>query len=341
MGNLSHDIEENISILQSVINSALDAVIVIDEGGVITEWNHQAEHIFGWNRDEVLGKLLSDKIIPSEDKSPLDKSIELFLASGDKLDRSKRRKIEVINEAGVKFPIELTTSPNKVNEKYFFSLFIRDLRETHKSVNLLKAINELALSLLGKTNLEEIAWVITQNTIELLGLEDCVIYILDHENNTLHQIAAYGPKSPDGKHIENEISLMVGQGIVGRAAATKRPVLVNDTSLDAAYVLDDHFRYSELAVPILYEGEVIGVIDTEHQQKNFYTKEHLYAFTTIANLTSSKINSAIQALKRQEVEKSLTESEERWQNLVENMPEALQISKNGKVLYMNPAGLKP
>ena len=44
--------------------------------------------------------------------------------------------------------------------------------------------------------------------------------------------------------------------------------------------------------------------------------------------------------KEKEIEISLKESEERWQNLVENMPEALQISVEGRVVYMNPAALR-
>ena len=340
MNSLSFKFQKSKSILQSVINSAFDAVIISDSNGRITEWNYQAENIFLWKRAEILGQLLPEIIIPLNHRSVYTEKISHFFNHSKALAFDKRFEITAVNKRKTQFPIELTIIPKKIDGDYLFIYFIRDLKETKRSQVTLNAINKLAISLLGKNELEEIAWEITQNTIELLGLEDCVIYILDSAKDQLNQIAAYGPKNPDGKRIENEISLKVGQGIVGRAAATKKPVLVNDTSLDKAYVVDDDFRFSELAVPIVYEGNVIGVIDSEHHQRNFYQKEHLEAFTTIANLTSSKINSAINSRKRKEVEISLKESEERWQNLVENMPEALQISVEGRVVYMNPAALR-
>lgn len=340
MSDLSQRIKQNESILRSIINSALDAVIVIDERGIITEWNHQAEQTFGWDRNWAIGKRLSDTIIPTEYREAHERGMKHFLKTGEGPVLNKRIEITAVDSKGRVFPVELTIIPNKVDGVFFFSSFVRDITEAKKSERTLKAINDLAISLLGKNHLDEIAWEITQNTIEVLGLEDCVIYVVDEKDGRLHQVAAYGPKNPDGFEIANRISLAIGEGIVGRAAHLKQPVLVNNTQNDASYKVDDASRLSELAVPIIYEDQVIGVIDSEHPDVDFYQKEHVDVFTTIANITSSKINSAITSKKREEAEKSLKESEERWQNLVENMPEAIQISKNGEVIYMNPAGLR-
>ena len=340
MSDLSQRIKQNESILRSIINSALDAVIVIDERGIITEWNHQAEQTFGWDRNWAIGKRLSDTIIPTEYREAHERGMKHFLKTGEGPVLNKRIEITAVDSKERVFPVELTIIPNKVDGVFFFSSFVRDITEAKKSERTLKAINDLAISLLGKNHLDEIAWEITQNTIEVLGLEDCVIYVVDEKDGRLHQVAAYGPKNPDGFEIANRISLAIGEGIVGRAAQLKQPVLVNNTQNDTSYKVDDASRLSELAVPIIYEDQVIGVIDSEHPDVDFYQKEHVDVFTTIANITSSKINSAITSKKRAEAEKSLKESEERWQNLVENMPEAIQISKNGEVIYMNPAGLR-
>lgn len=340
MSDLSQRIKQSESILRSIIDSALDAVIVIDERGIITEWNHQAEQTFGWNREWAIGKRLSETIIPQEYRAHHERGMKHFLKTGEGPVLNKRIEITAIDAKERVFPVELTIIPNKVDGVYFFSSFVRDLTEAKKSERTLKAINDLAISLLGKNNLDEIAWEITQNTIAVLGLDDCVIYVVNEKDGRLHQIAAYGPKNPKGHEISNQITLEIGEGIVGKAAQQKQAILVNDTSKDANYKVDDATRLSELAVPIIYEDQVIGVIDSEHPEKDFYQKEHLDVFTTIANLTSSKIKSAINAKEREEAEKSLKESEERWQNLVENMPEAIQISIDGKVIYMNPAGLR-
>lgn len=340
MSDLSQRIKQSESILRSIINSALDAVIVIDECGIITEWNHQAEQTFGWDRTWALGKKLSETIIPKEYREHHERGMKHFLKTGEGPVLNKRIEITALNCNGRTFPVELTIIPNKVDGVFFFSSFVRDLTESKKSERTLKAINDLAISLLGKSNLNDIAWEITHNTIEVLGLEDCVIYVLDEEDSKLHQIAAYGANNPDSLEITNKIRIEIGEGIVGRAAKLREPIVVNNTQEDALYKVYDARRQSEIAVPIIYEDQVIGVIYSEHSEKDFYQKEYIEVFTTIANLTSSKIKSAIVSKKREEAEKSLKESEERWQNLVENMPEALQISRDGEIIYMNPAGLE-
>lgn len=340
MSDLSQRIKQSESILRSIINSALDAVIVIDECGIITEWNHQAEQTFGWDRTWALGKKLSETIIPKEYREHHERGMKHFLKTGEGPVLNKRIEITALNCNGRTFPVELTIIPNKVDGVFFFSSFVHDLTESKKSERTLKAINDLAISLLGKSNLNEIAWEITHNTIEVLGLEDCVIYVLDEEDSKLHQIAAYGANNPDSLEITNKIRIEIGEGIVGRAAKLREPIVVNNTQEDALYKVYDARRQSEIAVPIIYEDQVIGVIYSEHSEKDFYQKEYIEVFTTIANLTSSKIKSAIVSKKREEAEKSLKESEERWQNLVENMPEALQISRDGEIIYMNPAGLE-
>lgn len=84
----------------------------------------------------------------------------------------------------------------------------------------------------------------------------------------------------------------MGNGIVGTVALTGKPLLIADTSKDERYVVDDVARLSELAVPILHENKVIGVIDSEHPQKNFFSHEHLKALSTIASISANKIAEA-------------------------------------------------
>jgi signal transduction histidine kinase/CheY-like chemotaxis protein len=74
---------------------------------------------------------------------------------------------------------------------------------------------------------------------------------------------------------------------------------VNDTRVDKRYILDDSFRCAELAVPILLEGEVIGVLDSEHPEPHFFSDEDVKLFTTIASLASTRIHTAL-ALERLE-----------------------------------------
>lgn len=326
--------------MRTVIDSALDAVIVIDEKGIIIEWNQQATQTFGWERSWAIGRRLSDTFLPQRYREAHERGMQHFLQTGDGPVLNKRLELTAVNKDGKEFPVELSIIPNKMDGVYFFSSFVRDLTEIKKTERTLNAVNELAVTLLGKNSIEEIAWEITKNTMGLLDLEDCVIYILDEEKQELYQTAAFGAKNPEGYTIKNPLVIPVGKGVVGQSALHKQTILLNNTLEYPEYIVDGGINQSELAVPIIHDGKVIGVIDSEHHEKNFYKKNHIDAFTTIASVCSGKLNSAINIRKREEVERSLRESEERWQNLIVHLPEAVQITKDGKILYINPAGVK-
>ncbi|MCF0074690.1 histidine kinase [Dyadobacter sp. CY261] len=154
-------------------------------------------------------------------------------------------------------------------------------------------IEYFANSVYGDNSVNEICWDIARNCISKLHFEDCVVYLLDKESNKLIQKAAYGPKSPKEYEILNPIEIPVGEGIVGATAATGLPQIIADTSKDPRYIVDDLARLSELAVPILHEGQVIGVIDSEHPRKNFYNNDHVRAISTIAAISANKITEAM------------------------------------------------
>lgn len=151
------------------------------------------------------------------------------------------------------------------------------------------AIDYFARSGDENTSVEYILWDIAMNCISRLGFEECVIYLVDHERNTLVQKAAYGPKSNRQFEINNPIEIPIGKGITGYVANTGVAEIVSDTVLDPRYVVDDQVRRSEITVPIMFEDRVIGIIDSEHRRKNFFTQDHLQTLEIIAGICSVKI----------------------------------------------------
>ncbi|WP_310587257.1 ATP-binding protein [Fibrella aquatilis] len=150
-------------------------------------------------------------------------------------------------------------------------------------------INYFATSLYGKNTVDEILWDVAKNCIARLGFVDCVIYLLNDEQTALIQKAAYGNKNPEAYAIFNPIEIPLGTGIVGTVAVTGKPETIADTTQDPRYIVDDEVRYAELAVPLLLQNKVIGVIDSEHPQKGFFQEHHREALQTIAAICSSKI----------------------------------------------------
>ena len=157
----------------------------------------------------------------------------------------------------------------------------------------LEILHSFTLRQAELVSVDDIVWNIAKTAIGELGFEDCVVYLLADDGKTLEQRAAHGPKNPVAREIFNRITLQVGEGIVGSVAATGKLEWISDARTDPRYVADDDFRLSELAVPMTRHGRVIGVLDSEHHQANFFTEEDVHLFTTIAALASTRIDTAL------------------------------------------------
>ena len=165
-----------------------------------------------------------------------------------------------------------------------------DLKEREKIDDI---IQYFATSLYGKNTVEEILWDVAKNCISQLGFVDCVIYLMDESSQELVQMAAFGNKSPEGTQIVDPLRIPLGKGIVGNVAANGGIENIGDTSMDPRYLVDDERRYSELSVPIIHKEKVIGVIDSEHPEKEFFQERHVEALKTISAICGSKIAQAL------------------------------------------------
>jgi ligand-binding sensor domain-containing protein/putative methionine-R-sulfoxide reductase with GAF domain len=170
-----------------------------------------------------------------------------------------------------------------------------------------KAVNYFALSGSRDAATTDLIWDIARNCISRLGFVDCVIYLVDEKRKMLIQKAAYGDKSLRDYEIANPIEIPIGEGITGHAAKTGTSLLVNDITKDSRYIVDDEARSAELAVPIIHDGKVIGVIDSEHPRKNFFTAEHRKTVEQIAAICSSKIARTLAVEAMQQAENKLGE----------------------------------
>lgn len=155
-------------------------------------------------------------------------------------------------------------------------------------INHLKAIQHLSEVINSLDTVEKIATNITDDIIKYLGYEDCVIYTINTTKD-LVQIAAFGDKKSFKNKVKNPLTIKFGENIVGKVAQTGKPLKIDDTDKFSNYLIDDKKRFSELTVPIKINETVIGVIDTEHSKKNFYTDEDLITLQAIANIISLRL----------------------------------------------------
>jgi len=282
---------------RQILENALDGVVGMDSRGRINRWNKRAEEIFGWKLEEVLGKRLGETIVPQHHREGHENGFSRFVQTRQSHMLDTRIEIEALHRSGRLFPIELAITAIEDEDGPSFNAFINDIserkqieRERQQDLEVEQAVNQFSQTLFLQNTVDEVLWDLAKNCISSLGFEDCVIYMMNDEGTELVQKAAYGPKNPIDLDILNPIVIAVGQGIVGSVAATGEHELIGDTSQDARYILDDEMRFSEIAVPIISNGKVIGVIDSEHHQRNYFADKHLRVLQTIASLVSNRID---------------------------------------------------
>ena len=159
-------------------------------------------------------------------------------------------------------------------------------------------------SLLLKNDIDDILWDVTKNLIAKLGFEDCLIYTWNDDKTKMVQRAGFGVKDSKELLVQFPYELAPGEGIVGSVAATGEALIIPDTRKDSRYLAEGYSGLSEIAVPIKYEEELLGIIDSEHSQPGFFNEDHLQMITTIGTLIASKIKAieADQQLRKQKEE---------------------------------------
>lgn len=204
----------------------------------------------------------------------------------------------------------------------------------------LAVVADLAHALVTTTDLNELLTRIVTATGDVLKFDDCILYLWNRTRQKLVQRAAYGPKlDPEDGRVLNAIELDLDQGIVGAVARSQKPEVISDVRNDPRYVSDIEGTLSEITVPIVYRGSLIGVIDAESFELGAFTQDDLAILTTFANLCASALIT-LNHLKRERAHanRALASSEARYRDVVELSSDMIYTTTpDGVVDYVNPA----
>jgi len=141
MKQVDERMRQSESHLRAVFDAALDAVIGMDDQGRITEWNKQAETIFGWQQAEALGLRLHDIIAPAEHRVAHQSGMAHFLATGQSTILNRRIEINALRRNGEEFPVELSILPFKTAAGYQFTAFLADISQRKAKETQLQEIS--------------------------------------------------------------------------------------------------------------------------------------------------------------------------------------------------------
>jgi PAS domain S-box-containing protein len=123
--------------VQTIIDASQDAFVGIDLRGDITDWNAQAEKMFGWKKAEVIGRSFCATVVPQRFHECYEKALRVFNKTGESEFLGQHIERLVANRDSDEFPVEVTVGLAGTSETYFFSIFMHDISE-RKQVERMK-----------------------------------------------------------------------------------------------------------------------------------------------------------------------------------------------------------
>ncbi|GAB3551382.1 hypothetical protein GCM10027343_35520 [Noviherbaspirillum agri] len=146
--------------IKVILENTHDAFVAIDTKGRITDWNSQAERIFGWRANEAIGKNGVDLLIPPEQRAAAHERMARFLDDSSGSVRNIRRELIAARRGGGHFPVELSLAAVKVGDGYIANAFIRDISERketeRRETQRQKALDQARTALLHAQKLEAV-----------------------------------------------------------------------------------------------------------------------------------------------------------------------------------------
>ncbi len=128
---------ENEARLWTTVNSALDAVISIDAEDRLIGFNPAAENIFGWKRDEVIGRTMAELLVPERYRESHRHGLARYTQTGETRILNRRIEITALRHDGTELPVELTVTPIHESGKAIFTAYLRDISERKRTEEVL------------------------------------------------------------------------------------------------------------------------------------------------------------------------------------------------------------
>ena len=163
-----------------MLDEALDAFVTMDAGGVTTGWNKQAEAMFGWAREDALGRHMSGMIIPAQYRDAYERGLHHFLATGDGAALNRRIEMTALARDGREFPVEVSITALKLDQTWTLSAFIRDITERKRSEEALRA-SERNFRLIVDSIPALVCTMTPQGEVELVNRQICEYFGLTLE----------------------------------------------------------------------------------------------------------------------------------------------------------------
>src|ERR1700720_3541797 len=154
----------------------------------------------------------------------------------------------------------------------------RLFEKVRTQADTLLLLNEVSRETGSILDVEELLRRAAEQTKRVIDYQILSIMLYDEEQKVFrHRVDV-----KHGHRVQGKLRVAASEGIVGAAATLKEPVLVPDVTVDPRYLAANPETRSELAIPMIHKGRVIGVLDLESPQLNYFTEDHVQTLSILA-----------------------------------------------------------
>lgn len=262
--------------LRTILSTVPDAMVVIDEKGIILSFSAAAEQLFGYREEEVAGSNVS-RLMPSPDRERHDGYLRRYLTTGERRIIGIGRVVFGERRDGTKFPIELSVGEAGGNPRIFTG-FIRDLTERQRTEAKLEELqSELihvsrvsAMGTMASTLAHELNQPITavanyvEGVRELLSNPDANDFPMIREaledaareairaGHIVRRLRDFVARGDLEKRLENLTTLINESAVLGLLGTSEKGITVEfDLDADASPVLVDKVQIQQVLINLM------------------------------------------------------------------------------------------
>jgi PAS domain S-box-containing protein len=233
---------------KAIVESSLDCIVVINHEGKILEFNPAAEKVFGYSRDEALGRELAQVIIPPSLRERHRRGMMNYLATGEVRVMGKRIEITAMRSDGNEFPVELAITRVGTESPPTFTGFIRDISERKQSEEEIKQSEERYRSLFEVNPLP--MWIYDLETLAFIEVNDAAVSHYGYRREEFLAMTIADIRPIDDRTLLLANVADVSEGIVDNAGIWRHKQK-NGSIIDVeitSHVLDYRGRRAELVM---------------------------------------------------------------------------------------------
>ncbi|MBW8183836.1 CHASE3 domain-containing protein [Shewanella nanhaiensis] len=326
------DILKREALNRGMVDTCLDAILSITTEGVIIGCNCAAEQLFQYKSDELVGQKVN-MLMPSPYRDEHDQYLKSYLTTGIKKIMGKGREIIGTKKDGSTFPMFLTVGEVEQEGGTIFTGFVRDItKEKQYEVELQKTNEDLLKQNELKSQVSRIN-DLTQGASDLMAMSDEIISALAEMMKAGHGVIYTYDEADDGLSLSGSYAFKkrkavlpfigIGEGIVGQCAKERKTILLTQVPSDYIQIhsgLGQSSPLNVLVVPVLFESELIGVIELASFRG--FTDEQL----EVIELISSNLGIVINNLRNQQKTQALLLETQRQSEELQSQQEELKSS---------------